>query len=106
MMALFSASADMGFLLLRIMANRQSRRWALPHEAICKPGRGEACQSVLPAGIDCNCFTNLHGRLFIALEIVDDQNAPGPPQRKARRAQVEADYFSVGRLPRDSLRDR
>src|SRR3989440_2262953 len=94
MMALFSASADMGFLLLGIIATRQSGRWALPHEAFCKPGRGEACQSVLPAGIDCNCFTNLHGRLFIALQI-DDQNAPGPPQRNARRAQVDAEMVSA-----------
>jgi len=35
--------------------------------------------------------------LFIALEIVDDQNAPGPPQRKARRAQVEAELLQRGK---------
>src|SRR6266446_6401255 len=48
----------MRFLLLRIRAIRQPRRWALPHEAIGqRAGRGEACHSVLPRGLVCNRFT-------------------------------------------------
>ena len=50
-------SADIGFLLLGILAIRLPRRWALPHETIGRElGRGEACLSLLPRGLVCNRF--------------------------------------------------
>src|SRR5713226_435460 len=81
MMALLSA--NMGFLLLRILAIRKRRRWALPHGTMGREdGRGEACPSVLPRRLVCNRFTDGSNHTFEEAE---------PPIRCERRQSTGTD---------------